>query len=165
MNLLCSNLHHKSSIITTSSQKWLIRCKYSTLPLILTENHLPYEAEKNLWHGATYVRDSQLCQATQRYTDMRRKKKPFVVYKKTRYNKDCRTQELGRDRQPSSPWFLREVGVVYTNFFVCAWDCEREISSELLPWNYGRCHHEIYPNISKYPNLFSIHKEKGPFGF
>lgn len=114
----------------------------------------------HVWQGFSAVPGN-----TEIHRYEKKKKKPFVVYKKTRYNKDCRTQELGRDRQPSSPWFLREVGEFYTNFFVCAWGCEREISSELLPWNYGHCHHEIYPNISKYPNLFSIHKEKGPFGF
>lgn len=100
MNLPCSNLHHKSSIITTSSQKWLIRCKYSTLPLILTENHLPYEAEKNLWHGAMYVRDSQLCQATQRYTDMRRKKKTLCGLQKDQVQQ--RLQDSGAWQRPTA---------------------------------------------------------------
>lgn len=61
-----------------------------------------------------------------------KKKNPFWSAQRPGTTKIIELRNLA-EWQPSAPWFLR--GVAYINFFLmCAWGCEREISSELLPW-------------------------------
>lgn len=117
MALVCSYLHYKRSIIITSSQKQLIRCKHNAVQFIFMERLL-WKTWKNFLHVAIHFQTwfSIVPGSTQLSRSMKRKKMT-VVYAMTRYST---LREWG-DQQRMTALFLMIAceGGFGLNSFLC----------------------------------------------